>query len=163
MNLVTFEQFERFYRSLRFRPEIAELFSSLCLTDQSYISLAEFSEFVTGTQHENWDNKRCQDSFTKFSLNERMDLDHFSSFLMSSRNSLSSKLVSQDLKQPFCNYFVNSSHNTYLLSDQLVGTSSVEGYIRALQRGCRCVELDCWDGPLGNPVIYHGRTLYESP
>ncbi|KAI8909348.1 PLC-like phosphodiesterase [Powellomyces hirtus] len=49
--------------------------------------------------------------------------------------------------------------DVYLLKDQLTGESSVEGYIRALQRGCRCVELDCYDGPNGSPVIYHGGTL----
>ena len=25
--------------------------------------------------------------------------------------------------------------------------------------GCRCIELDCWDGPDGLPFIFHGHTL----
>ena len=43
--------------------------------------------------------------------------------------------------------------------DQVVGKSSVSQYVEVLGRGCRCVELDCWDGPSGEPVIYHGHTM----
>lgn len=30
---------------------------------------------------------------------------------------------------------------------------------RALKRGCRCVEVDCWEGSDGEPIVYHGHTL----
>ena len=37
--------------------------------------------------------------------------------------------------------------------------SSVECYVRALRQGCRCIELDCWNGKNGSPEILHGHTM----
>ncbi|CEH14023.1 Phosphoinositide-specific phospholipase C [Ceraceosorus bombacis] len=67
--------------------------------------------------------------------------------------------ATQDMSLPLSDYFISSSHNTYLVGGQWKGDSTVEGYIRALQWGARSVELDCWDGPNDTPQITHGHTL----
>ncbi|KAJ9586061.1 hypothetical protein L9F63_020294, partial [Diploptera punctata] len=87
------------------------------------------------------------DGFTKYLLSEKCDI-----FDPMHRQ------VCQNMKHPLTHYFISSSHNTYLLEDQLKGPSSVEGYVRALSNGCRCVKVDCVDGP-DEPLVYHYNTL----
>ncbi|KAK5855254.1 hypothetical protein PBY51_005373 [Eleginops maclovinus] len=84
-----------------------------------------------------------------------LSLDGFTSYLTSAECHLFDREhdgVCQDMTQPLSHYYISSSHNTYLIEDQFRGPSDISGYIRALKMGCRCVEVDVWDGPDGDPV-----------
>ncbi|MEQ2206204.1 hypothetical protein XENOCAPTIV_025605, partial [Xenoophorus captivus] len=66
-------------------------------------------------------------------LLKAMTFDGFLMYLGSAEGSIFSpqcRGIFQDMSQPLCHYFISSSHNTYLMEDQLRGQSSVEGYIR---------------------------------
>jgi hypothetical protein len=94
---------------------------------------------------------------------EKLRFANFRDYLNSGENSAyaieNTTQVYQDMNQPLSHYWCASSHNTYCESDQLKGYSSVNRYINDLMKGCRCVELDCWDGPKNEPIIFHGHTL----
>lgn len=93
-----------------------------------------------------------------------LSYDGFMRYLMSDDNAIVApeKLeLHMDMSQPLNHYFINSSHNTYLTGHQLRGKSSVDMYRQCLLAGCRCVELDCWNGRNNDeePIITHGYTV----
>ncbi|OBZ76452.1 1-phosphatidylinositol 4,5-bisphosphate phosphodiesterase delta-4 [Grifola frondosa] len=94
--------------------------------------------------------------------NAVMTVKGFTSFLLSTENSAFADQhgkIYHDMTRPLPEYYISSSHNTYLVGHQLVGESTIEGYIRALLHSCRSVERGGhlrWDI---EPMIYHGRTL----
>lgn len=66
-----------------------------------------------------------------------------------------------DRSRPLPEYFVSSSHNTYLLAHQLYGKSCATAYDTAIKTGSRCVEIDAWDDSddANEPKVTHGYTL----
>lgn len=69
-----------------------------------------------------------------------------------------------DRSHPLPEYFVSSSHNTYLLAHQLYGTSCASAYRTAIRTGSRCVEIDAWDDSdtPDEPKVTHGYTLVSN-
>jgi len=91
--------------------------------------------------------------------------DCFEAYLLSIENDIfdpqKEKFDVSTMTRPLTEYWINSSHNTYLTGDQFHSKSSVEMYMDTLCKGCRCLEIDCWDGdkdvdgtPI--PIVYHG-------
>ncbi|KAM5155237.1 1-phosphatidylinositol 4,5-bisphosphate phosphodiesterase delta-4 isoform 3-T3 [Callospermophilus lateralis] len=162
------EEFVYFYQALTKRTEVHEMFEQFS-DDGQKLTLLEFVDFLREEQKE---RERASDLALELidryepsesgKLRHVLSLDGFLSYLCSKDGDIFNPAclpIYQDMTQPLTHYFINSSHNTYLVGDQLCGQSSVEGYIRALKRGCRCVEVDVWDGPNGEPIVYHGHTL----
>jgi phosphatidylinositol phospholipase C beta len=95
---------------------------------------------------------------------ECMSVDGLCRYLMSDENApvfLDRLDIYQDMDQPLAHYYINASHNTYLTGRQFGGKSSVEMYRQVLLAGCRCIELDIWDGKTEDrePIITHGKAM----
>ncbi|KAK4095973.1 putative 1-phosphatidylinositol-4,5-bisphosphate phosphodiesterase 1 [Parathielavia hyrcaniae] len=69
-----------------------------------------------------------------------------------------------DRSQPLAEYYVSSSHNTYLMAHQLYGASSAAAYETTLRAGARCIEIDAWDNSddPSEPKVTHGYTLVSN-
>ncbi|KAJ0062500.1 hypothetical protein NL108_013940, partial [Boleophthalmus pectinirostris] len=162
------DEFVLFYKMLTQREDLLRVFREFS-TDGQKLSLRDLGEFLRDEQLETGDPQtKAQELVDKYEPSEAakqmkaMSFDGFLMYLGSSEGNIfdpKRRGIYQDMEQPLNHYYISSSHNTYLMEDQLRGHSSVEGYIRALNRGCRCVEIDCWDGANGEPIVYHGHTF----
>ncbi|KAL0964027.1 hypothetical protein UPYG_G00317310 [Umbra pygmaea] len=162
------EEFVQFYKMLTEREEVFLVFQRYSHDGQT-LTVAELEVFLRREQQEEGEGKKhAQELIDRYEPSDSakkkgaMSIDGFLMYLVSSEGDIfdpQKRSLHQDMSQPLSHYFICSSHNTYLMEDQLRGQSSQEAYIQALKRGCRCVEVDCWDGPNGEPVVYHGHTF----
>ncbi|MED6247320.1 hypothetical protein ATANTOWER_025372 [Ataeniobius toweri] len=160
-------EIKEFYDLLTYRKEIDVIYKKYAKTDGE-MSTTDLLKFLLNEQREQATMESALKLIEKYEIDEtakqekHMTKDGFLMYLQHEEGSIfnpAHSSVYQDMSQPLNHYFISSSHNTYLMEDQLKGPSSTEAYIKALMKSCRCVELDCWDGANGEPVIYHGYTL----
>ncbi|NXY42276.1 PLCH1 phosphodiesterase, partial [Ceuthmochares aereus] len=165
---LNFEEFSVFYKMMSLRRDLYLLLLSYS-DKKDHLTVEELAQFLKVEQKmNNVTPEYCLDIIQKFEVSEEnkkqnvLGIEGFTNFMRSPACDIFNPLhceVHQDMDQPLCNYFIASSHNTYLTGDQLLSQSRVEMYARVLQDGCRCIEVDCWDGPDGEPVVHHGYTL----
>ena len=221
-----FEDFRKFVKALKVRPELDRLFKKLCVTSNSAdgnLRYAGFVAFMRDEQHSTLSDTDLQRLFVKYaSLQEGVDgepahsppgsparnplelaihsaaitaglnpgrpadfpappvpspgqstghlpastassppaslapapqpvqlthetgiwtLRNFTAFLLSPCNA-AFRDEKHEMTKPLPEYLISSSHNTYLVGHQLIGESTVEGYIRALLHSCRSVERE---------------------
>ncbi|XP_041801825.1 1-phosphatidylinositol 4,5-bisphosphate phosphodiesterase eta-2a [Chelmon rostratus] len=163
-----FEEFCSFYKMMSTRRDLYLLmltYSNL----KDHLDTDDLARFLETEQKMTKVTKdHCLEIINKFepcSENQKqgvLGIDGFTNYMRSPAGDIFNPehyTVSQDMNQPLCNYFIASSHNTYLMGDQLMSQSRVDMYAWVLQAGCRCVEVDCWDGQDGEPIVHHGYTL----
>ncbi|XP_034942124.1 1-phosphatidylinositol 4,5-bisphosphate phosphodiesterase-like [Chelonus insularis] len=174
----TLEHFTTLYFKVCPRNDIEELFQTIT-SGKEYITLMSLVNFMNEKQRDPmlneilyplYDEKRCTEIINDYESDEKLknekklSKEGFIRYLMSDENApvFLDKLDEwMDMDQPLSHYYINSSHNTYLSGRQIGGKSTVEMYRQVLLAGCRCVELDCWDGKGEDeePIITHGKAM----
>uniref|UniRef100_A0A8C9TBV7 Phosphoinositide phospholipase C n=1 Tax=Scleropages formosus TaxID=113540 RepID=A0A8C9TBV7_SCLFO len=178
-SVFTFDMFYALTQKICPRTDLEELFKKINGDKTDYLSVDQLVSFLNEHQRDPrlneilfpfYDPKRAMQIIEKYERDEdlkkkgRMSSDGFCRYLMSDENApvfLDRLELYQDMDQSLAHYFISSSHNTYLTGRQFGGKSSVEMYRQVLLSGCRCVELDCWDGKGEDqePIITHGKAM----
>ncbi|XP_072198258.1 inactive phospholipase C-like protein 1 [Excalfactoria chinensis] len=165
---VTEEEFCEAFCELCTRPEVYFLLVQIS-KNKEYLDandLMLFLEAEQGVTHIT--EEMCLDIIRRYELSQEgrlkgfLAIDGFTQYLLSPECDIfdpEHKKIVQDMTQPLSHYYINASHNTYLIEDQLRGPADINGYIRALKMSCRSIELDVCDGPDNEPIICNRNNM----
>lgn len=151
--LLNYTEFYEFVKILKSRKDIEKIFDGIKDKASEFLSLDRFETFMKDVQKYN--DCAYAELIKKFKIEEIIDFSTFRNILESESTFYDTVSMDGYYDQPLTSYFISSSHNTYLRGAQIADESTIESYIEVLQKGCRCVEVDVWDGENG-PVVTHG-------
>lgn len=123
---------------------LTEIFTSHAGSTERW-TLDQVNTFIRKVQEANPD---CEDAKNLVAAaKDGLDLNGFLHYMTSYESCVTIPSRGDgDLSWPLASYFISSSHNTYLSGNQLSSESTTDAYTNVLLRGCRCVEVDVWDG-----------------
>jgi len=63
------------------------------------------------------------------------------------------KNVCEDMTKPLAHYFIATSNNFYNIDREDDKLPDMDRYVSSLKSGCRCIEVNCWDGTDEEPIV----------
>lgn len=115
------------------------------LEDLHHGILSQYHDLYTFLKEVQHDPERVSSVYQQ-QMKDQSPFETFITYLSAPEGNLLKLPVTDDMTYPLSNYFISSSHNTYLSGNQLSSDASADGYRDVLLRGCRCVEIDVWNG-----------------
>ena len=186
--VIDYEEFLNFYLTFTNGAEFQEIFLKYS-SDLLYLNVKDLQNFLLQEQKErctlekcgliilshkqNLTNEQKQYLINKINKKEKLTPEEISIFLMTlsefklyliSQNYNNALLIQKEdshyMSHPLYDYFINSTHNTYLSGHQITGDSTPDMYGIVLINGCRLVEIDCYNiDSTGDVVVTHGYTI----
>ncbi|KAL7985681.1 hypothetical protein Chor_010620, partial [Crotalus horridus] len=145
---IAFSHFTQFYKNLMFDAQksiIEQLELSFPLRNMDrpelcQITLYDFQKFLQYDQKEAWASDLAKVRRFMCSYLQDRSADTTEPVFQLDEGE---QVVPEEMNFPLSQYWISSSHNTYLTGDQFSSESSLEAYARCLRMGCRCIEYHC--------------------
>ncbi|KRX20368.1 1-phosphatidylinositol 4,5-bisphosphate phosphodiesterase delta-3-A [Trichinella nelsoni] len=165
-----FDEFHHFFRFLTDRPDLRDIIRQLSEFHEEFFTVEDLKNFLTNIQQLSAVTlSHCRQLIRRYEPEPenqkslKLSFHGLRRLLLSEAGNIvkpEHRVIYQNMEKPLTDYYIYSTHNTYLCGHQLMGDATIEGYILALKKGARLLELDIWPGE-NDLQVTHGHTLVK--